>query len=102
MVQATDRLAETDIESGLRWGELTELRVKDVDLRTGLLTVIRAVVEVNPKFHPEGKTFWVKDYLKDKEYRRFKLGSQIVNKVKAHRDAGRLRPDDLLSAICYP
>jgi integrase len=25
-------LVETDIESGLRWGELTELRVRDLDL----------------------------------------------------------------------
>ncbi|HEU4543904.1 MAG TPA: site-specific integrase [Jiangellaceae bacterium] len=44
-------LVETEIESGLRWGELTELRVKDLD-RTRVLTVSRAVVEVNPKFHP--------------------------------------------------
>jgi integrase len=32
-------LVETDIESGLRWGELTELRVKDLDHRTGVLTI---------------------------------------------------------------
>lgn len=95
-------LVETDIESGLRWGELTELRVKDVDLRTGLLTVSRAVVEVNPKFHPEGKRFWVKDYPKDKEYRRFKLSSQMVNKLKTHQDARQLTPDDLLFAIRNP
>lgn len=29
-------LVETDIESGLRWGELAELRVKDIDFATGL------------------------------------------------------------------
>ena len=28
-------LVETAVESGLRWGELTELRVSDLDLRTG-------------------------------------------------------------------
>lgn len=27
-------LVETDIESGLRWGELTELRAKDLDFAT--------------------------------------------------------------------
>src|SRR5690606_29757242 len=48
-------LVETEIESGLRWGELTELRVRDLD-RTRVLTVSRAVVEVNPKYHPtEGR-----------------------------------------------
>lgn len=92
-------LVETDIESGLRWGELTELRIKDLDFRTGILTVSRAVIEVNPKFHPEGKRFWVKDYPKDKEYRRFKLSSQIINKLKAHRDAKHLRPNDLLFSL---
>jgi integrase len=31
-------LVETDIESGLRWGELTELRPRDLDLITGAMT----------------------------------------------------------------
>jgi len=39
-------LVETDIESGLRWGELTELRVRDVELATGMVTVSRVVVEL--------------------------------------------------------
>ncbi|MGH3696685.1 MAG: tyrosine-type recombinase/integrase [Pseudonocardiaceae bacterium] len=96
---AAQLLVETDIESGLRWGELTELRIKDLDFTSRVLTISRAVVEVNPKFHPTGERFWVKEYPKDKEYRRFKLGSQIVGKLKAHRDAGQLKPNDLLFAI---
>jgi integrase len=31
-------LVETAIESGLRWGELTELRVSDLDLASRMLT----------------------------------------------------------------
>lgn len=92
-------LVETDIESGLRWGELTELRMKDLDFRTCIVTVSRAVIEVNPKFHPQGKRFWVKDYPKDKEYRRFKLSAQIVTKLKTHCDAEHLGPNDLLFAL---
>jgi integrase len=92
-------LVETDIESGLRWGELTELRVKDLDFASRVLTVSRAVVEINPKFHPTGKRFWVKEYPKDKEYRRFKLSARIVNKLKVHRDAEQLGQDGLLFAI---
>ena len=62
---ATARLmVETAIESGLRWGELSELRVRDLDLLTGILTVSRAVIEVNPKFHPDGGRFQVKEYPK--------------------------------------
>ena len=57
-------LIETDIESGLRWGELTELRAKDFDFRSRVVTVSRAVVQVNPKFHPQGERFLVKEYPK--------------------------------------
>ena len=66
------------MESGLRWGELTGLRVRDLDFATRLLTVTRAVVEVNPKFHPDNGRFLVKPYPKDKEYRRFKLSAQLT------------------------
>ncbi|MER6808217.1 site-specific integrase [Spirillospora sp. NPDC000708] len=89
-------LAETEIESGLRWGELSELRVKDLNLRSRILTVSRTVVELNPKFHPEGRHFLVKDYPKDKEYRRFKLSTQITEKLEAHIRSASLTQDDLL------
>ncbi|HEX6234455.1 MAG TPA: tyrosine-type recombinase/integrase [Jiangellaceae bacterium] len=91
-------LVETEIESGLRWGELTELRVKDLD-RPRVLTVSRAVVEVNPKYHPTKGRFLVKDYPKDREYRRFKLSEQIVEKLRAHITAKDLGVDDLLFAM---
>ncbi len=92
-------LVETDIESGLRWGELTELRVKDLDFDSRILTISRAVVELDPKFHPKGERFLVKDYPKDKEYRRLKLSAQIVLKLQTHRDTQHLEPNDLLFAI---
>lgn len=76
-------LVETDIETGLRWGELTELRVHDLAFATRMLTVSRAVVEVDPRFHPDGGRFLVKDYPKDREYRRLKLSAQITAKLKA-------------------
>ena len=51
-------LVETAVESGLRWGELTELRVRDLDFATRLLTVSRAVVQVHPRFHPDNAASW--------------------------------------------
>jgi hypothetical protein len=80
-------------------GELSELRVRDLNFHSQVLTVSRAVVEVNPKFHPQSERFFVKDYPKGKEYRRFKLSAQIVEKLKVHRDAEKLGPDDLLFVI---
>ena len=89
-------LVETDIESGLRWGELTELRVRDLNFGTGMLTVSRAVVKLNPNFHPEGKRFLVKNYPKDKEWRQFELADHLVGKLAENVKRHDLGPDDLL------
>jgi hypothetical protein len=66
-------LVETDIESGLRWGELTELRPKDLDPVTGVVTVARVVVHLRSTTRPDGIRFLVKHYPKDKEWRQVKL-----------------------------
>jgi integrase len=77
-------LVETAIESGLRWGELTELRGRDLNVATGMLTVSRVVTEVNPQFHPGGGRFLVREYPKGKKHRRLKLSPHIVAKLDAH------------------
>jgi len=92
-------LVETDIESGLRWGELAELRPRDLDFGTGVLTVSRVVVELTPRFHPDGGRFLIKDYPKDQEHRRLKLSRQIVAKIEAFIEAQGLGDDDLLFAM---
>jgi len=92
-------LVETDIESGLRWGELAELRPRDLDFGTGVLTVSRVVVELTPRFHPDGGRFLIKDYPKDQEHRRLKMSRQIVAKIEAFIEAQGLGDDDLLFAM---
>lgn len=89
-------LIETEIETGLRWGELTELRVGDLDVATGIVTVSRAVVQVSPKFHPHGGRFLVKEYPKDREFRRMKLSPDVVTTLTNHITARGLTRDDLL------
>jgi integrase len=93
---AIQLLVETDIESGLRWGELAELRVKDLDPVTRILTVSRTVVQVDPKFHPTGQRFLVKEYPKDGEYRCLKLSRQLTRKLTSHISSAGLGEDDLL------
>jgi hypothetical protein len=56
----------------------------DLEPVSRVLTVCRTVVELNPKFHPEGRRFLVKPYPKDKEPRSFKLSDHIVAKIVAH------------------
>lgn len=91
-------MIETDIETGLRWGELAELRVRDLNQRTRTLTISRAVVEVNAKFHPDGENFLVKEYPKDGETRRVKISQTLNGQIATHIDARGLGPDDLLFA----
>jgi hypothetical protein len=88
-------LVETAIESGLLLGELAELRSRDLNPGTRMLTVSRVQVEVSPKFHPDGGRFLVRDYPKGKTHRRLKLSSQIVAKLTAHAQCHGLGPDDL-------
>lgn len=95
-------LTETDIETGMRWGELTELRPKDLNNRTREFTISRVVVELNQKFHPNGDRFLVKEYPKDKEPRRVKVTQQLVAKIEDHCRKYQLGPDDLLLAIREP
>jgi integrase len=95
-------LVETAIESGLRWGELTELRPRDLDIPNRLLTVSRAVVELTASHHPQGGRFIVKAYPKDREWRRLRLSGPIVTALEDHIRQRRLGPDDLLFAYTAP
>ena len=87
-------MVETAIESGLRWGELTELRPVDLELRTRMLTVSRAVTETSAL--TGGARFTVKAYPKDKEYRRLKLSATICTALSDHVTRNDLGSTDLL------
>lgn len=89
-------LVEVAIDSGVRWGELTELRAGDLDPASRILTVTRAVVMLNPKFHPTGGRFLVKPYPKNKLSRRFKLSASVAQRIAALVAERRLGPEDLL------
>ncbi|RAY12298.1 site-specific integrase [Actinomadura craniellae] len=89
-------LVETKVETGLRWGELTELRIQDLDLTTRTLTVSRVVIELASKYHPEGGRFLVKDYPKDREHRVLKLSRQITDKLATYTRAEQLHDGELL------
>src|SRR5207247_8456047 len=63
----------------------------------GMLTVARAVVEINARFREaDAPRFWVKDYPKDKEYRRVKLSPEITATLAEHITTHDLGRDDLL------
>jgi integrase len=92
-------LVETDIETGLRWGELTELRPKDFNMATRVVTVSRVAIELVRKFHPDGGRFLVKEYPKDEEHRQLTLSVPLIKKIEAHIAGHGLDDDDLLFAL---
>lgn len=89
-------MVETAIESGLRWGELTELRPPDLDLHSRMLTVSRAVTETSSTANKDRERFAVKAYPKDKEYRRLKLSATLCTALGAHIARNSLDRSDLL------
>jgi integrase len=96
-------LIEFDVETGLRWGELTELRARDFNAASRMLTVARAVVEINARFRePDAPRFVVKDYPKDKEYRRVQISPETATLLREHIQTNRLGRDDLLFAVPTP
>ncbi len=92
-------MVETAIESGLRWGELAELKPRDLDTRTRILTVSRVQVELSPRFHPDSGQSMVRDYPKGKKHRRLKLSAQLVAKLTAHAERHSLGPEDLFFTV---
>lgn len=89
-------LVETDIETGLRWGELTELRPGDLDLDARMITVNRAVVHLRAKARLTEERFVVKEYPKDRERRRVSITTELATKLRAYIADRRLADNDLL------
>ncbi|MBO2447087.1 tyrosine-type recombinase/integrase family protein [Actinomadura barringtoniae] len=92
-------LVDVDIETGLRWGEVTELRAKDFDLATRTITVSRVVIELAPKHRPQDGRFHVKHYPKDKEHRSVRVSAQTAKRIAAHIEAESLGDEDLLFSL---
>jgi integrase len=77
-------LVETDVETGLRWGELIELRKMDIDWDAGVITVSRVAGELAAKFNPDGQRFFVKQYPKDTEWRAVTLSQHMFDQLHEH------------------
>lgn len=92
-------LIELAMGSGLRWGELIELRPRDLHLDSGILTISRSVSEIDPKYHPTGGRFHIKPYPKSKHSRRLKLDPLLVSAVTTHIERHELQPDGLLFSL---
>ena len=91
-------MVETDINTGLRWGELIALKPRHLDLETGDLTVEETIVEISLKSSPTGKRMLTKPYPRDKEPRTMALPPELVAQLADWISQRRPKPGDLLFA----
>ena len=98
-VEMWQLLAEIDIETGVRWGELTEFRPKDFDFANRMATVSRVAVELMKKYSPDGSRFVVKEYPKNDEHRQVTYSGQLAEKLKAYIVERGLGEDELMFSM---
>ncbi|OZB85587.1 MAG: hypothetical protein B7X41_14525, partial [Microbacterium sp. 14-71-5] len=89
-------LVMTDIETGLRWGELVALRPRHIDFLRRTITVEETIVEVTSKDSPTGQRMLVKPYPKDDEPRTLRVSQDLVDVLSARIAELALGRDDLL------
>ena len=86
----------TDIETGLRWGELVALRPRHIDFLRRTLTVEETIVEISRKDSPTGERMLFKPYPKDDEPRTLRISQDLLDTLAARIAALGLSRDDLL------
>jgi integrase len=76
-------LVLTDIETGLRWGELIALRPRHVDFLRRTNTVAETIAEVSKKDSPTVERMIVKPYPKDDEPRTLHVSQDLLDTLAA-------------------
>ena len=89
-------LVTTDIETGLRWGELIALRPRHIDFLRRTISVEQTIVEVSRKHSPTGQRMIVKDYPKDDEFRTLRVSETLLQAIARRIEELGLDRDDLL------
>lgn len=89
-------LLVTDIQTGLRWGELIALRPRHVDFLRRAITVQETIVEVSKKHSPTGQRMIVKAYPKNNKPRVLGVRQDLLDLLAARITRLGLGRDDLL------
>lgn len=91
-------LLEADIETGARWGEVTELRAKAWNSAEQTIAISRAVVKVRPDRDSDGYFHRVKPDPKGKKRIVVKVTDEFAVKVDRYLKVTGKSGDDLLFA----
>lgn len=87
------------VSSGLRFCEAIAMRPCDLNFETGVLEVGRSVVSVSREHHPQGKTFLVREYTKNGQWRRVKLDRAAVEMIRVFAEDNGTGQGDLVFPI---
>lgn len=87
------------VSSGLRFCEATSLRPMDLNFDTRILEVSRSIVKVSRKHHPQGKTFLVREYTKNDDWRTIKLDPDVVALLQAHVAEHGISPEEVMFPV---
>jgi integrase len=100
---ASRMLVELDLQSGCRWGEITELRGRDVrddpDAEDRVyLNLTRAVIDIGADDNPakDGGRFYVEDMTKGGRDRKVGLSVTMTDKLLDYMEHHAIEDDDLL------
>lgn len=88
-----------DIETGLRWSELIELRPCDLNLdpERRILSVNRTAVEVGEELHPKGERYLVRHYGKsDMAQRKMRISPELTDALRDHIALNEVGDNDLI------
>jgi integrase len=89
-------LIVTDIETGLRWGELIALRPRHIDFLHRTINVQETIVEVSKKHSPTGERMILKPYPKNNKPRVLGVRQELLDLLAARIARQGLARDDLL------
>jgi integrase len=88
-----------DSETGLRWGELLGVQVKDIDFLRRHVTVHQTIIETAKADTGNGTPFALKPYPKDKDARVVGLSQETIDMISAHTAARGLKREDFLFSM---
>ena len=94
--EGSNLLARFLIASGCRYGEATELRVKDLNFQSKEVYIRRTVSDIGSKYHSEGKRFLVVPATKNGNKRTVVLSSKLIAEIKAFVIAKSLSKEELV------
>lgn len=88
------------VETGGRFGEVSELRYSDIDWRNGAVYIRRAVADVGFKYHPDGDDRFYVKMPKGNKKRYSSVSPALLESLKKYAELNKIIDNNLLFSVC--